>query len=123
MKIKLLGILLLLSGFAYAETPPVGTIAIPMGDKVTYCYIGSIDRNENGNITNITPTGCTDKYPRFTDVPKNHWAYEDIESIVLAGIASGCSADKFCPDEYVTRAQMARFISNAFHLKLPKEFE
>jgi uncharacterized protein YkwD len=43
----------------------------------------------------------------------------DIESIATAGITSGCNPPAntdFCPDEYVTRGQMAAFLARALDL-------
>jgi len=42
----------------------------------------------------------------------------DIETLVLAGITNGCSADPplYCPDKSITRAQIAAFINRALGL-------
>jgi hypothetical protein len=40
----------------------------------------------------------------------------DIERLATAGITTGCSADRFCPDDPVTRAQMAAFLVRALEL-------
>ncbi len=37
----------------------------------------------------------------------------DIESLAAAGITTGCASDRFCPDETVTRGQMAAFLHRA----------
>jgi hypothetical protein len=45
----------------------------------------------------------------------------DIEAIAAAGITKGCNPpanDRFCPDEAVTRAQMASFLARALDLPL-----
>ncbi len=58
----------------------------------------------------------------FSDVPEGYWARDYIYRIYLYGITSGCSLDdistpeneaKYCPDDPVTRAQMAVFILKA----------
>ncbi len=48
----------------------------------------------------------------FDDVPSDHFAVAHIQAIFDAGITAGCSADPplYCPDQSVTRAQMAVFI-------------
>ena len=51
----------------------------------------------------------------FQDVPTDHWAYDSIQKLYNAGITKGCETDKFCPDESVTRAQMAAFLVRAVH--------
>lgn len=42
-----------------------------------------------------------------------------IVTLVASGITSGCSADRFCPHNYVSRAQMASFLQRAMGLKTP----
>jgi len=39
-----------------------------------------------------------------------------IESLAAEGITNGCAKNRFCPDDPVTRAQMAAFLTNAFDL-------
>jgi PKD repeat protein len=52
----------------------------------------------------------------FDDVPAGHWAGAWIEQLAREGITSGCAARLFCPVDFVTRAQMAVFLSRAFSL-------
>ena len=40
----------------------------------------------------------------------------DIEKIAQVGITSGCGGDNFCPNEIVTRGQMAAFLNRALGL-------
>ncbi|TWG29508.1 S-layer homology domain-containing protein [Geobacillus sp. C56-T2] len=49
----------------------------------------------------------------FKDVPKNHWAYKYINTLVATGITTGKTSDKFDPTGKVTRAQMAVFVKRA----------
>ena len=64
--------------------------------------------------------------PTFDDVPYDHWAYEWVERLYLAGVTSGCSQSppRYCPDDYVTREQMAKFLLVVIHGKgySPPEF-
>ena len=46
---------------------------------------------------------------------------EDIAAIAVAGITYGCGDGRFCPDEPVTRAQMASFLVRALGLEPPAE--
>ncbi|MFZ5880414.1 MAG: S-layer homology domain-containing protein [Chloroflexota bacterium] len=50
----------------------------------------------------------------FDDVPLAHWAAKWIEELHAQGITGGCDASNYCPDEYVTREQMAVFLSVTF---------
>jgi len=46
----------------------------------------------------------------FLDVSPAHPFHDFVESIVRAGITSGCGGGNYCPDSAVTRAQMAVFL-------------
>lgn len=48
----------------------------------------------------------------FTDIGDSIFA-EDIVRLEKAGITHGCSATTFCPENYVTRGQMAAFLRRA----------
>ena len=52
----------------------------------------------------------------FTDVPVGYWADKWIEQLASEGITSGCGAGVYCPDNSVTRAEMAVFLVRAFNL-------
>ena len=52
----------------------------------------------------------------FTDVPITHWAAAWIEQLAREGITSGCGSGIYCPDNAVTRAQMAVFLVKTFNL-------
>jgi hypothetical protein len=62
-----------------------------------------------------TPTACTG---RFTDVPCTVWYAPWVEELTRRGIAAGCSPTTFCPNDPVTRAQMAVFLVGTFNLPL-----
>jgi len=54
--------------------------------------------------------------PPFFDIPCDHWAINYIKAVKDFGITKGCNPpqnDKFCPEDVVTRAQMAAFIIRA----------
>ena len=51
----------------------------------------------------------------FSDVPPSYWSASWIEQLAKEGITSGCSSGKFCPENAVTRAQMAIFLLKAEH--------
>jgi hypothetical protein len=57
----------------------------------------------------------------FADVPANNWASKFIDEFYNAGITTGCAINplKYCPQNYVTRQEMAVFIVRAFHIPLP----
>ena len=52
----------------------------------------------------------------FSDVPFTHTFHEDISWLASRGVTKGCnppSNDRFCPDEAVTRGEMAAFMVRA----------
>ncbi len=49
----------------------------------------------------------------FSDVPESHVFHEDIDWLEAAGVTKGCnppSNTRYCPDDEVTRGQMAAFL-------------
>ena len=60
-------------------------------------------------VSPVTPAGA------FADVPADAPFAAEIEGLLAAGITKGCSADPplYCPDDPVTRAQMATFLARA----------
>ena len=54
-------------------------------------------------------------YLTFGDVSYTYWAADWIERIYNSGITSGCGDGVYCPDDTVTRAQMAVFLERGIH--------
>ena len=46
----------------------------------------------------------------FGDVPPDHWAASFIKQLAAEGITVGCGNGNYCPEQPVTRAQMAVFL-------------
>jgi len=55
----------------------------------------------------------------FGDVPASHPYYKGIEALAAAGITGGCGNGNFCPNQNVTRGEMAAFFSRALGLHFP----
>ncbi len=55
----------------------------------------------------------------FTDVPTNYWAFQWIEALKASGVTVGCTPSTYCPEDPVTRAQMAVFLAKALGLHFP----
>ena len=86
-----------------------------------YCPLGSVTRAEMAVFLlraahgeDYTPPPATGT--RFADVPLGHWAGSWIEQLALEGITGGCGGGNYCPDNPVTRAQMAVFLARTFGL-------
>jgi hypothetical protein len=65
-----------------------------------------------GSAAPGSPTGTV-----FADVPKSHPYAAWIESLFAAGVTGGCATGplRYCPDQPVTRAEMAVFLLRARH--------
>ena len=46
----------------------------------------------------------------FSDVPRNHWAYKEIQTMASLGIIKGYEDGKFRPNNLVTRAEFAKIM-------------
>ena len=57
--------------------------------------------------------------PTFNDVPTNHPFFQFIEALAASGITGGCGPGIYCPDNPVTRGQMAVFLAKALGLHWP----
>jgi hypothetical protein len=51
----------------------------------------------------------------FADVPPSHWAWSWIKRLAQAGITNGCATLLYCPENNVTRAEMAKFLLKGMH--------
>ena len=52
----------------------------------------------------------------FTDVPASNPFAPWIENLAALGVTGGCGAGQYCPNNPVTRGQMAVFLSKALGL-------
>jgi len=52
----------------------------------------------------------------FTDVATDYWAAAWIKQLAAEGITTGCGGGNYCPNGNVTRAEMAKFLVDAFNL-------
>jgi len=55
----------------------------------------------------------------FNDVSTTHPFFQSIEAMAASGITGGCGGGNFCPDDPLSRAQMAAFLSRALGLHFP----
>jgi hypothetical protein len=69
-------------------------------------------RSKHGS--SYTPPAATGTV--FGDVPISHWAAAWIEQLYAEGITSGCGDGNYCPNDPVTRAEMAVFLVRTFDL-------
>ena len=55
----------------------------------------------------------------FGDVSTEHWAFQFVEALAASGITSGCGGGNYCPDNPITRAEMAVFLAAGLGLHYP----
>jgi len=55
----------------------------------------------------------------FGDVPTTSPQFKFVEALVAAGITAGCGGGNYCPDQPVTRGQMAVFLAVSLGLHWP----
>ena len=66
---------------------------------------------ENGQLSaQYLSAILEDNGTTFSDVPSDYWAASYIDKIYQAGITTGCGGKYYCPEGYVTRAEMAVFL-------------
>ena len=51
----------------------------------------------------------------FSDVPENHWAYEQIQTAVDRGLVNGAGDGRFMPDRQVTGVEFVTMLVRAFY--------
>jgi len=112
-------------GATYEQFGPFSyTIDNSPGSGYTYNILVSLERN-GASLTRIykvylyyklqvSPAPAT---ATFNDVPVGAFAFQHIEALVASGITAGCGGGNYCPNSYVTRAQMAVFLAKALGLQ------
>lgn len=55
----------------------------------------------------------------FADVPTSHLYFRAIEALAASGITGGCGGGNFCPNQAVTRGELAKFLANSLGLHWP----
>lgn len=92
----------------------VGTLKLNVPNSATISDLA-------GNFAVELPYTAGDIYKvriqSFADVALTHWAWEHIERLYDTRITGGCGSSPlvYCPDDTVTRAQMAVFLERGIH--------
>lgn len=90
-------------------------------DPLYYCPIASVTRAEMASFLVRATKGTSFVPPApvgiFLDVATSYWAAPSIEQIFTDGITSGCAVSplRYCPENPLTRAEMAVFLLRAKH--------
>jgi uncharacterized repeat protein (TIGR01451 family) len=108
--------------YAFIERMAVLQITLGCGGG-NYCPSGVVSRDQMAAfiIRALHDPGYVPPTPgsqRFNDVPSNNVFYGYIDELAVRGVTLGCSASPplYCPDNTVTRGEMAAFLVRAFNL-------
>ncbi len=52
----------------------------------------------------------------YADLPESHWAYEAASALRESGVLYGCAPGLFCPDQALTRAEVAFMLAEGLEL-------
>jgi len=85
---------------------------VTQGDNNTTSFAGM----RVGYKLQVSPAPAT---ADFGDVPTTHPFFRYIEALSKSGITGGCGSGNYCPDNPVTRGQMAVFLAKALGLQFP----
>ena len=105
--------------------------AITLGCAVSplrYCPENPVNRAEMAVFILRSINGANFNPPPavgiFADVPTSHWAAPWIEELYRQKITAGCTQNplKYCPDNFVSRAEMAVFLGRAFDFPLTAQY-
>jgi uncharacterized repeat protein (TIGR03803 family) len=69
----------------------------------------------DSRLGTVTATRANTFFADFTDVPQGDLFYDYVEKIFRKGITAGCVPGNYCPQDAVTRAQMAVFLLKSKH--------
>jgi hypothetical protein len=113
----------------YVDIDPDVTISYryPFLDRFGYnSYVFQVDLGIDIDPTKIEFRGIVVYWHRqvsaapatatFADVPTGHPFFRFVEALVASGITAGCGGGNYCPDDPLTRGQMAVFLSAALGL-------
>ncbi len=92
-----------------ATTLSIGGLAPDTSYELTVVPRDSAGNAAAGEALTITTA------PDFDDT-NGHIFHDDIAWLAARGITLGCDEDSFCPDDALTRAQMASLLARAFDL-------
>jgi len=110
------------SGCSWTVTETLDWVSILSGSSgtgngtVTYSVsVNNTEQSREGTITignqTFTIRQAKSVFNDVTDA--THWAYRYIYAIYTEGITVGCGNNNYCPNDQVTRGQMAAFIIRA----------
>jgi hypothetical protein len=112
------------SGFFAVTGVTIGGFAatnvVPVGSSQITCKTPALDAGALYDVQ-VTTSGAGSAhlvkgwFADFLDVPQAYIYHAAIEKVLRAAITSGCGGGNYCPEQLVTRDQMAVFILRGEH--------
>ena len=115
------------AGVHAADINALAAAGITKGCSTTpprFCPNQNVTRAEMATLlTRALKLDIPSQPSSFDDVDPTSVHAADIEALAAAGITSGCSTTppRFCPNQDVTRAEMATFLTRALNLAAPSQ--
>jgi hypothetical protein len=124
-----------LDSFATSGTPgvSVGNLFPPAGEETMHVYDGALSVINHYIFAQVAGdtffAGCWVFHQRqvapgpasatFSDVPRSSPWFPYVEALVDTGVTGGCAPGMYCPNDPVTRGQMATFLAKALGMGFP----
>jgi RHS repeat-associated protein len=109
----------------YREIRSISSKAITLGcGPVSFCPDGSVTREQMAAFIIRAlgmPNPAQPAQQRFADVPPSNPFYAYIEQMAVLGITLGCGGGNYCPQQEVSREQMAAFIIRSLGILNPPQ--
>lgn len=112
-------------GCAFFSVTPTSTLNVDNRNNFYYVFVDwsgdftSANRATGFRIFYRLQVSAAPATATFADVPTSHPFFRFVEAMVAAGITGGCGPSLYCPDQPVTRGQMAVFMASALGLHFP----
>jgi hypothetical protein len=127
-------------GFVTLCAAPIGTFSFPLSVRtvgningtgtdttIHYYLLIAVPATSVANAVTVGPAivnwrrvvSPAPATATFSDVPTTHAFFRFIEAFSRAGITGGCGSGLYCPDNPVTRGEMATFLAVAMGLHFP----
>jgi hypothetical protein len=101
------------SSLTVTFTSNTSSVCTVSGSTLTILISGgcSITASQAGNASYAAAPSVTQNFTvLFADVQPTDYYYAAINSLAQHGITAGCGSNDYCPQESITRAQMAIFV-------------
>ena len=105
------------SGMPVTFASNTSSVCAVSGNTVTILVSGgcSITATQTGNSAYLSASATQGFTVWFADVDPAGYAYAAINAMALHGITAGCGSNNFCPNDNVTRDEMAIFVVRAIY--------